>query len=73
MFCFEIKGNGDTPLHIVCDKGHLSTCKILLENGANINTADSGNRLPIHRYKRLDIRGEPSLKILPCNISYNFE
>ena len=37
---------GETPLHSACIKGDLATVETLLEQGADINTADNaGNEL----------------------------
>ncbi|GAB1605505.1 receptor-interacting serine/threonine-protein kinase 4-like isoform X1 [Argonauta hians] len=42
--------SGYTPLHYASRSGHLEICKLLVENGANVNcTTASGLATPLHR------------------------
>ena len=40
--------DGQTPLHWASKSGHLETAQLLLEKGANINTADKAGLTPLH-------------------------
>ena len=35
-------------LHIACEKGHVATAEVLLDMGADINTADGKGRSPLY-------------------------
>ncbi|KAG7393611.1 hypothetical protein PHYPSEUDO_007448 [Phytophthora pseudosyringae] len=39
---------GNTPLHYAAEGGHLTLCKILLANGANINAQNKSGETPLH-------------------------
>jgi ankyrin repeat protein len=39
---------GETQLHIAAQKGDLSLCKKLVDDGANINSADNAGWTPLH-------------------------
>jgi ankyrin repeat protein len=39
---------GFAPLHYAVDRGHLDVVKVLLEEGANVNTKDENRRTPLH-------------------------
>ncbi|KAG2868335.1 hypothetical protein PC119_g679 [Phytophthora cactorum] len=39
---------GNTPLHYAAEGGHLTLCKLLLANGANINAQNKSGETPLH-------------------------
>ncbi|KAE9103197.1 hypothetical protein PF010_g13818 [Phytophthora fragariae] len=39
---------GNTPLHHAAEGGHLTLCKLLLANGANINAQNKSGETPLH-------------------------
>ncbi|KAL4096015.1 hypothetical protein PRIC1_009380 [Phytophthora ramorum] len=39
---------GNTPLHFAAEGGHLTLCKLLLTNGANINAQNKAGETPLH-------------------------
>ena len=39
---------GETALHIACDRGHVAAAERLLDEGANINAKDEFKRTPLH-------------------------
>ncbi|KAF4047269.1 Ion transport protein [Phytophthora infestans] len=39
---------GNTPLHYAAEGGHLTLCKLLLTNGANINAQNKSGETPLH-------------------------
>ncbi|CEG48109.1 Ca2-permeable cation channel OSM-9 and related channels (OTRPC family) [Plasmopara halstedii] len=39
---------GNTPLHYAAEGGHLTLCKLLLANGANINSQNKAGETPLH-------------------------
>ncbi len=49
----DIFVNGQTALHVAADNGSLKVCKILIENGAQVNTQDMFGRTPL-QYAALD-------------------
>ena len=63
---------GATPLHRVCDKGHIAVAKLLIESGAKLETKDDvsvellvafmgmGSQSTCHQYRALGI----ALKVL---------
>ncbi|EPY40064.1 26S proteasome non-ATPase regulatory subunit 10 [Angomonas deanei] len=40
--------DGWTPLHYAADKGHTETVRLLLEEGASVNSKDAMRRTPLH-------------------------
>ena len=38
--CRDEEGDGETPLMMACQEGHLHIVKLLIEHGANVNTLD---------------------------------
>jgi|GEM_PF-4251595 len=40
--------NGETPLHVACEKNKFEMAKWLIENGANINVPTDNGDMPIH-------------------------
>lgn len=48
------KANGNTPLHIAADNGHLDIVKLLISFGADIDKKNNGNRSPLFYAMRSD-------------------
>lgn len=40
--------NGFTALHFACGNGHIETIRLLIEAGADVNSADNGGNTPLH-------------------------
>ena len=57
--CINALSNGDTPLHVACEWGHLDICLQLLEQkGCNINATNGRGHTPLSlavRHNRLKI------------------
>ena len=50
---YSYRGQRITPLHAACRKGYCDMIEILLENGADIQAADSNGDAPIHTVCRI--------------------
>jgi ankyrin repeat protein len=41
LVCDLIRQNGNTPLWVAAQNGHLEVCKVLLDKGADVNKANN--------------------------------
>lgn len=41
-------GLNETPLMIACGEGHLDTCRLLIDSGADVNATDGEGYTPLH-------------------------
>ncbi len=42
------KANGQTPLHLASLNGNTDICELLIQNGADLDERDDGERTPLH-------------------------
>jgi ankyrin repeat protein len=40
--------DGDTPLHVACDGGHMSAVQAFLEKGADVEMENDDGHTPLH-------------------------
>ena len=77
---------GTTPLHNACKRGCLSTIKLLLSHGANVNAKDKYGKIPLSNchikdskidvfYELLNagsyLENDQRDKIIPISVTYN--
>lgn len=43
----ETTGNGETPLNLACQAGHVENVKVLLQHGASPHNTNSKNETPL--------------------------
>ena len=53
-FPVNAKSNGQTPLHFAVRMGNIEVVKLLVENGANMNTLDGDGYSPVHKAVKSD-------------------
>jgi len=51
--CFCLKNNLLTPLHLAATCGFLGIAKLLVMNGAEVDSRDLEERTPMHKYQLL--------------------